>query len=157
MWAQGRNREGKNRKPDLCWQHTAQCRARTHELWDRGLSWNWMLNQLSHPGAPASQFLVGEMTPTEGLWEAAEQCSSDTQYTCEVLAPDPCVWVWCYLSQQDNFHTFYLSHHLAWISSFIFSHDLFLPQGQSLIFCFLISYNGAPTVKIIVTISLGTW
>ena len=29
-------------------------RARIHRLWDHDLSWSWMLNRMSHPGAPAS-------------------------------------------------------------------------------------------------------
>ena len=33
-------------------QHRAPCRAQTHEMWDHDLSQSWMLNQLSHPGAP---------------------------------------------------------------------------------------------------------
>ena len=33
-------------------QHRAQSDARTHEPRDHDLSQSWMLNRLSHPGAP---------------------------------------------------------------------------------------------------------
>ena len=36
----------------LCWQQRAQSGAQTHKPQDHDLSQNWMLNQLSHPGAP---------------------------------------------------------------------------------------------------------
>ena len=36
------------------WQHRAQCRAWSHEQWDRDPSGSRMLNHLSHPGAPPS-------------------------------------------------------------------------------------------------------
>ena len=39
-------------------QHTAQCRARTHEPWDHNLNPSRMLNWLSHPGAPHHHFLL---------------------------------------------------------------------------------------------------
>ena len=35
-------------------QHRPQCGAQTHKPWDHDLIWSWMLNRLSHPGAPAS-------------------------------------------------------------------------------------------------------
>ena len=56
---QGRDRE-RERERERIWsrlqalscQHRAQSGARTHEPWDRDLSWSWTLNRLSHPGAP---------------------------------------------------------------------------------------------------------
>ena len=36
----------------LSCQHRIQHGAQTHEPWDHGLNRSWMLNQLSHPGAP---------------------------------------------------------------------------------------------------------
>ena len=58
---QGRGRErGRHRiqsrlQPLSC-QHRARRRAWTHEPWDHDLSWSQTLNQLSHPGAPKSDY-----------------------------------------------------------------------------------------------------
>ena len=41
----------------LSCQHYARCRAGTHRPRDHDLSWSWMLNWLSHPGAPSDCFL----------------------------------------------------------------------------------------------------
>ena len=42
----------------LSCQHRAWCGAQAHKLWDHDLSWSRPLNQLSHPGAPRSHFLL---------------------------------------------------------------------------------------------------
>ena len=54
---QGRDRERDrqriwSRLRALSCQHRACCGAQTRKPWDHDLSWHWMLNQLSHPGAP---------------------------------------------------------------------------------------------------------
>ena len=48
---------------------TARCRAQTHELWDHDLSQSWMLNQLSHQGAPSNCFIVHEFQFHTYLWK----------------------------------------------------------------------------------------
>ena len=67
-----RDRGTEDPKQALCWQQRTQCRAWTHEMWDHDLSWSWMLNWLSHPGAPRvkvltrGSFSLSFLTP-EGL------------------------------------------------------------------------------------------
>ena len=41
----------------LSCEHRTWCVARTHGLRDYDLSWSWMFNQPSHPGAPPFEFL----------------------------------------------------------------------------------------------------
>ena len=53
----GRHRIG-SRLQALSHQPRAWRGARTHELWDRGLSWCRTLNRLSHPGAPERTFFL---------------------------------------------------------------------------------------------------
>ena len=51
----GVEREGdriQSRLQALSHQHTAWCEAETHKPWDHDLSPSWLLNHLSHPGAP---------------------------------------------------------------------------------------------------------
>ena len=61
FWERARAGEGqrererdriRSRLQALSRQHRARRRARTHELWDRDLSWSRKLNWLSHPDAP---------------------------------------------------------------------------------------------------------
>ena len=56
-YEQGRDRERETEhlKWALHWQQRTRCGAWTHQPWDHDLSWRWMLNWLSHPGA---QFFV---------------------------------------------------------------------------------------------------
>ena len=59
-WERGRERERhriQNKLQALRCQHRAQHKAWTHKPWDHDLSQSWMLNQLSHPGAPKVQDL----------------------------------------------------------------------------------------------------
>ena len=57
----GRERGRQEPKWALHEQQRAQCEALTQEPWDHGMSWSRMLDQLSHPGAPAPCWvLIGE-------------------------------------------------------------------------------------------------
>ena len=57
-WGRGRGRHRvQSRLQALSCQHRARCGARTHERRDHDLSRSRRLNRLSHPGAPAYQFL----------------------------------------------------------------------------------------------------
>ena len=38
-------------------QHRVRHRAQIHTLWDHDLGWSWLLNWLSHPGAPIQLLL----------------------------------------------------------------------------------------------------
>ena len=54
-WGRGRERRSHriwSRLQAPSCQHRARCGARTHEPWDRDLSWSRTLNRRSHPGAP---------------------------------------------------------------------------------------------------------
>ena len=53
----GRHRIG-SRLQALSWQHRAWRGAQTHKLWDHDLSQSWVLNRLSHPGAPSPPFFL---------------------------------------------------------------------------------------------------
>lgn len=55
-----RTEETEDPKQPLHWRQQAPHWARTHELWDHGLSLSQMLNRLSHSGAPTFFFLRGE-------------------------------------------------------------------------------------------------
>ena len=62
VWA-GRGRERgrpriRSRLQALSCQHRAWRGAQTHRLWDHDLSWSWLPNRLSHPGAPKTFFLM---------------------------------------------------------------------------------------------------
>ena len=72
-WGRGRER-GRHRilsrlQAPSC-QHRAWGRAQTHGLWDHDLRRRWMLNQLSHPGAPVLLFLKFIFL----LWERQRHC-----------------------------------------------------------------------------------
>ena len=54
-----------NRLQSLSHQPRARRGARTHRPRDRDLSWSWMLNRLSHPGAPICLFLRERETEQE--------------------------------------------------------------------------------------------
>ena len=58
----GAEREGshriRSRLQALRCRDRARHGARTHEPWDHDLSWSQMVNWLSHPGAPESQFWI---------------------------------------------------------------------------------------------------
>ena len=58
-----------NRLQALSCQHIARHGAWTHELGDHGLSWSWMLNWLSHPGAPWILFLKFFLKMFIYFWE----------------------------------------------------------------------------------------
>ena len=63
VWAgEGQREKGRHRIQSslqvLSCQHRARHGARTHELWDHDLSWSWMLNLLSHLGAPIHLFFI---------------------------------------------------------------------------------------------------
>ena len=53
-WAgeQQRERETQNPKQAPGSELESQMQGWNSELWDHDLSWSWMLNWLSHPGAP---------------------------------------------------------------------------------------------------------
>ena len=57
----------------LSCQHRAQCRARTHELWDHDLSQSQILNWLSHSGTPSLFFFNVYFWEREREWAGAER------------------------------------------------------------------------------------
>ena len=49
-------------------QHRVQHGAQTHQLQDHDLSWSWMLNWLSHPGALGLLYFLSHCCPKFQLW-----------------------------------------------------------------------------------------
>ena len=96
-----RERETEDPKQALRWQQRAQCGVQTHELWDHDLSWSWMLNQLSHPGAPFPQNFKG-LTPLFSTFQdylpvwSLELCKQSGWFLCffplKILSL--CLWIW---------------------------------------------------------------
>ena len=78
-----RDREIQTLKQALSCQHRARCRAWSRGPRDRDLSWSWLLNRLSHPGAPSVWLLILARVMILGPWDQAPR-----QAQC---------WVWILL------------------------------------------------------------
>ena len=67
----GRERESQAGSTPPVWspmQGSNSRPSRVHELWDHDLSWSWMPNRLSHPGAPVCNVLIRGLEVTQSTF-----------------------------------------------------------------------------------------